>query len=442
LALAPKAEDFRYSAIEPHQLPGVMRRHIYTGAMGATYWHLTNGMFLVAFGNAIGVSVAQWSVLSAVCCFALSAQLVSAYCTERYGYRRLLWFIMEFSNRALRGIGFFVSFFLFIHGHAYAAAAVFVGMMCLANFFMAAGHPPWFSWFTDIIPEKIQGTFWGRREAWVCLAALGMLLPASYALDRVPEEFKTYVLVAMFGFGLVLGTIDVCLHRQIPEPAFATRDNGAFHRYIVKPLQNADFRRWLTFNTCWNFSQMVGGALATVYFVDNLRIRDNFLGGSIVLVALPIAATMLTTRWSGRLVDRLGVKRVLIVSTLIWALMPIFWVVATPASAIFWLAISSIFGGVGVPAATNAGNKLILRLPDPGQRAIFVAVNACLANIGGGLGPLVGGLFLETLSNQTWTVGAYTLVPFQMLFVLSLVLRLAAWLLAFRIKTPGFDVGK
>ena len=419
-----------------------MRRHIYTGAMGATYWNLTNGMFLVAFGNAIGVSVTQWSVLSAVCCFALSAQLVSAYFTERYGYRRLVWFVSEFSNRMLRGIGFFISFMLFLHGHVYAAATVLVGMLCLANFFMAAGHPPWFSWLTDLIPEKIQGTFWGRREAWVCLAALGMMLPASYALDRMPEELKPHSLSIIFAVGLIIGTIDVCLHRQIPEPAVQTYNNGAFHRYIVQPLKNADYRRWLTFNTCWNFSQMIGGALATVYFVEDLRIRDNFFGGALVLVAVPLAATMLTTRWTGRLVDKLGVKRVLIVSTLMWAIMPVFWIVATPATAMFWLALSSIVGGISFPAATNAGNKLITRLPAPNKRPIYIAVNACLANIGGGLGPLVGAFFLETLKGHTWTIAGYVLIPFQMLFALSLALRLASWLLAFRIKTPEFDVGK
>ena len=56
-----------------------MRRHILTGAMGTIYGVLTTGMYLVAFGNAIGVSIQRWGILmnTAICSFAIAFQLIS-----------------------------------------------------------------------------------------------------------------------------------------------------------------------------------------------------------------------------------------------------------------------------------------------------------------------------------------------------------------------------
>ena len=57
----------------------------------------------------------------------------------------------------------------------------------------------------------------------------------------------------------------------------------------------------------------------------------------------------------------------------------------------------------------------------------------------GGLGALAGGVFLTWLGDVHWTVGGVTLIPFQLLFLASLALRVVSWTLLFRVKTPDFD---
>jgi MFS family permease len=133
---------------------------------------------------------------------------------------------------------------------------------------------------------------------------------------------------------------------------------------------------------------------------------------------------------------------VIAVSFFIWSILPIFWIVATPATAMFWLTISSILGGAGASAAVNASNKLITRVPPRSDRGMYIAMNACLSNLAGGLGPLVGGYFLQGLAGHHWSLWGREYVPFHLIFLASLVLRLASWLLVFRIKVPDFDHGK
>ncbi len=440
-SLFPGPKDFRYRDIPPHELPEVLTLHIATGALGNTYFNLTTGMFLVAFGNAIGVSILEWGIFSAVSCFAVSIQLLSAFMAARYGYRRVIWYLSETTNRIMRGTAFALAFALFQYGHAAMAAAVLITLLCLASFFAAASAAPWFSWLADIVPEHIHGSFMGRRDAWMALVTLSIVLPASYGLDSVYDDFKPNVLVIIFAVGILLGVIDLIFHRHIPEPRLRGRTEGQFLPLVLAPWRNPEYRPWLIFSMLWNFSVMLAAGLCTVYFVEDLRIRDNFVGGSIVLIVLPLVGTLLTSAWSGMFIDRVGVKRVLIFAHLLWAVLPLFWVIATPANAIVWLGITFGVGGACCSAAVNAGNKLMTRVPPRGQRAMYIAVTGCLSNLGGGLGPLVGAVFLHLFQGQHWTMAGWQFVPFQVIFAASALFRLLVWMSLFRFRVPAFDPG-
>jgi MFS family permease len=437
--LAPRREDFDYSTIYPERLPSIMRRHILTGTMGTLYGVLTTGMFLVAFGNAIGVSIEQWGILTAVCSFAIALQMVSAYWGSRVGYRRLIWYCLEFTSRLLRGTGLILALALFLHGDFRLASLVMIGFLSVGSFFAAAAAPVWYSWLADIIPEKIHGSFMGRRDMWISLGAVAVVVPCSYFLDSTPKDFRVTALAAVFCVGLALGIVDMIMHRGIPEPRVSRKIVGTFREQVLAPLTNPDYQFWLFFTATWNFAMFLGGALATVYFLDNLGIRNNFLGGALALIVVPYVGVLLTSRWSGLLIDRVGVKRVLIASHFCWAILPLFWIVATPATALFWLTVSSAVGGAGSSAAVNATNKYILRAPSRSRRAMYLAVTSCLGNLAGGLASLIAGYFLAALGDRHWIVLGKDCVPFDLLFLISLVLRFASWSLLFMLKPPRFD---
>jgi hypothetical protein len=442
IALMPGRKDFQYGTIEPGQLPGVMRRHILTGTMGTIYGTLTTGLFLVAFGNVVHISVMQWGLLGAVSSFAIVFQVLSAFTAAQFGYRRLIWFISELISRLLRAAGFAVSFWLYLRGELEAAAAVVVALLCIASFFAAFAQPIWFSWLADIIPERIHGSFMGRRDAWISLGTISIVLPASYCIDLAPDDLKANVLTIIFGTGILLGLIDLFMHRQIPEPPAARFTDSTFWQQVMAPLRDREYRPWLVFTTCWNFSMMLGAALATVFFVNDLRIRDNYLGGSIVLIGVPLLATMLTSKWSGLLVDRLGVRRMVLVGYFCWAILPGIWIIAKPSTALFWLGLSSAIGGAGVSAAINAGNKFMTRVPPRKQRAMYLAVTACINNVAAGVASLIAGFVLAGLGDRHWTILGKEYIPFHLIFLLSCLLRLASWGLAFAVKKPRFDTVK
>jgi len=427
---------FAQRVVYAWEVPSIMRKHIYTGAMGSIYFTLMGGLFFVYFGNSIGMSRFQWGLMGGIASFALASQIASALMTERLGKRKLIWFWAAFAGRALRVAGILFALALWHRGHAHASW-VLMFVVAASNFFDAFAGPPWLSWLADIIPERQHGRFWGRRSAWIALANVCVLVPAGFFMDRSPEEWKVATATIIFMAAGVIGLLDLVIHGTLPEPELLLPKENHVRARLTAPLFDREFRPWLVFNLCWTFSMTLGGSLATLYFLDELGIKRNFLGGTIVLSALPLVGSIITGRWSGKLVDKAGTKRVLYWGHIFWGTLPFFWLVSSPGTALWILTISSVLGGTSSTAASNAANKIITRLPAAENRAMYVAVSACLGSLAGGVAVLTAGTVLKVLGDWQWEVFGWPVTAFKIIFISSLVLRLTSALtLIGRINEP------
>ena len=427
---------FEHRIVYAWERPSIMRKHIYTGMMGSIYFTVVSGLFFVYFGNTIGMTCFQWGLMAAVSSLMLAVQLPSALVTQRQGHRKLIWFCSAMLDRLARLAGIAVAAWLWHRGSSHAAAALIVGI-CAASFFGALAMPPWYSWLADLIPEQDHGGFWGRRSAWLAFAIACTVVPAGVVVDYAPEQWRPYVVVGMFAVASVIGTVDLLIHNTLPEPCLDVGEPARVLTQLLAPLRDRRFRPWLAFNTCWTFGMTLGGALATVYFVEDLGIKRNFLGGSVVITVFSLAGGMLTSAWTGRMVDRHGPRRVLLWGHVFWACLPLFWVLATPASALVWLGCGSLVAGVASNAGLTAANKLITRFPPPRDRAMYVAVSSCLGSLAGGAGAFAAGILLDASVGWTFRVGSYPCGAFHALFLASFCLRMAsAVFLCRRVQNP------
>ena len=413
---------FAHRIVYAWELPSVMRKHIYTGAMGNVWASLISGLFFVYFGTTVGVTEFQWSLMAGLSSWLISAQIVSASLTERTGRRKVIWFGFALAERTLRLAGILLALWLWSHGSA-LAALVLIGAVCLANFMGTMSSPPWLSWLADIIPEDEHGCFYGRRSAWIAVSVVAVVIPSGYLLDRIPEAHKIQAVTLIFVGATVVGLLDLLIHGTLPEPPMELGPRNHLFAAMLTPLRDPAFRPWLIFNICWTFSMTVGGVLATIFFIQDLQLKNNFLGGAVVVTSVSLVGSVITGQWSGRLVDRLGSKTVLFWGHLVWASLPLFWVLATPATALVWLSAASLVGGSSSTAANTASNKFITRFPPTESRAMYCAVSSSLGNIAGGVGVILGGLILKSLHGWHFQLLGWTFGGFQVIFVVSAALR-------------------
>ena len=413
---------FRCRIVNAWERPSIMRKHICTGAMGGVYAFLMSGIFFVYFGNAVGLTRFQWGWMGGISSFLLSAQLVSAMLAQQTGRRKTLWFATAFAERTLRVVAVLAAFILWRMGWPHAGIVLIAGV-CLSNFFGAMAAPPWLSWLADIIPRDEHGSFLGRRTAWINLVVMLAMVAGAIVMDKVPEAWKPGTAIVVFMVAAVIGLTDLVIHGTIPEPRIKRAALGPSLAQLIAPLKDRGFRPWLVFNTIWTFSMTLGGSLATLYFLDDLGIKNNFLGGVIVLTGCSLLGGAVTSSWSGRLVDRFGTKWPVLLGHLGWAVLPTFWIFATPRTALLWLTFASLWGGAFSTAATTAENKLVTRFPEPEQRPMYLAVSSCFASISGGLGAITAGTILKLAAAWEWEVAGWTFGAFHVLFALSFILR-------------------
>jgi MFS family permease len=163
----------------------------------------------------------------------------------------------------------------------------------------------------------------------------------------------------------------------------------------------------------------------------------------VVVTCISLVGGIFTSRWSGRLVDLHGPKRVLRWGHLGWATLPLFWLLAPRDSltgALLFIACSNVISGVACNAAVTAANKLVIRYPRPEKVAMYSAVSSCLGSLAGGLGAMAAGGALALLSGWKTSVGGYAIGAFQVVFIVSMVLRFGTTaLLTGRIVDPAPD---
>ena len=306
--------------------------------------------------------------------------------------------------------------------------------MCVGPLLGNLSSGPWFGWLCTIIPQEQHGTFWGRRDSWISFVVILVTLPSGLLMDLVPREAKLETSLLILVAASVLGFLDILIHGTLPEPpmqaawtaggpspAPAAR-HGSLTGVLI-PLRDRRFRPWLFFTAAWNFSLLLGGALSPLYFMENLGFRNDVLGGMISVTILGLVGTMLAARTVGRMVDRRGVKWVLAASHLLWSCVPAIWLFALPGTALFWVGLAGIVGGVFSAAATNASVKLATRFPAPEDSGMYMAVSTMVGSIAGGLGTLAAGVFLGVMGAWSARVAGLVVSAFPVLFAVSTVLR-------------------
>jgi len=415
---------YRRRTIFPWELPSIMRKHIFTGAMGNVYVMLTSGIFFTAYARELGVTYFQFGVLSAGCSLALVFQLISAYGTGRVWNRKILWLVSLLLARGLRGVAFGASFLLFLHGSEWAPYSL-ICLIVLCNLAGSISMPPWMSWLADIIPEYTHATFMGRRQAWICFSVGGSVLAAALLMDRVGVGVLSVwtKLSFIFFFAVFMGFLDLVIHRTIPEPFMAVEPRGRFLAQVFGVLRDLRFRKWLRFTCFWNFGMRITVPFFMVYFVEDLGLGKNFLGGVLVTRLLPTISGMFLSHKMGKWIDRVGTRRALLVCHLLWATLPFIWIWATPGTALPLIGLGAVIGGLASSGGMLAGNKLVTRVPPAADRAMYISVSSCVANLSGAAGAFLGGTLASWLHDCTFTVLGQTFVGVQLLFLLGSSLR-------------------
>ena len=351
----PKHPVYRVRPIAPSELPGILRRNIWTGVLGALAINfLTGGVFFTAYCLNMGMNDKWFGLLYTLTAPMVVFTMLAGVLEERFGHRKYPFFILALASRLALGpmlLGAILAV------PPWAVVAMVVAFAALSNL----STPLWLSWTWSYIPADRFARFSAVRSSWATLVQMPVALAGAFAVESVPPRHRTLVFCAIFSLLIVAGVVDLVCHIHIPEPPREDAPEKSVSR-IREVLRNAPMRNLLLATMIWNFGVMVGGPFCLPYMMAELGYRDRIMSAALLTSVLPSLATLAALWAWGRLLDRTSTGPILTVSYALWATIPLFYYFAPPDSPDTAMMLVWLVGGIAPWGAVLATPLLLARL--------------------------------------------------------------------------------
>jgi MFS family permease len=202
--------------------------------------------------------------------------------------------------------------------------------------------------------------------------------------------------------------------------------------FIASPLRDPSYRRIVIFHLYWLFAIGLGAPFFNAHLLKHMN--WNFRGTALLGVLFSVVSIM-TQRFWGKFVDRFGHRPVLLITILGIVQLPLFYAFC-PWHLRWPIYLNSLLGGVFWAGFSLAIFNLSMHALPPGGRSGYVAVFAAFSGVTHFAGTTLGGWLASEIAGVSWEVWGLPVVNYQILFILTTMLRASALILAYRISEP------
>jgi MFS family permease len=274
----------------------------------------------------------------------------------------------------------------------------------------------WSSSISNVVPARISGSFFGRRNltfgAWTLIAVLAAGKIVDW-FDESPHVFGW--IFAAAGAARLTGLLFL-MKMKFPKTVTERRAETYQLRDLLKPLLDPNYRKYILFVGLWGLFLNMGMPFYTVYLLRRLNVN---VGHTLVLTTLATLGGILTLKSWGALADRFGAKPVQYVCAYSWCFVGLIaWAITAPEREAHLYLSYLIVGGATAGFQLTQFN-LMLKLIPPGQASAYIAVFLAATSALTCLGPLIGGVLLAILPDQLGTVLGQRITDHHLLFTLS-----------------------
>jgi MFS family permease len=306
-----------------------------------------------------------------------------------------------------------------------ASVATLVGLWCVYHLLQYLGTIALWSWLADLVPLRIRGRFIGRRQRWIVMGETAAMLASGLFVWGWQETrpatpgWIAYAIPATLGACFMIGSLVPLL--GIPRVADSPIvRHGATLRSMLVPFTDRRFLR-LVFFGCW-FALSTGLTQSAQYAYP-----EQVLGfGLFTMLALRTGmrcGQWTISPWMGRLADQVGNRPVMIVSLLLVAQGPLFYLLATPDRR-WWLvgawAVWIAYAGLNVCLP-----NLMLKLSPEESNTPYIAAYFTVTGLCYAANSVLGGILYDKCDDIHALIGGgdIGLDPYQVLFLLGWVAR-------------------
>jgi len=414
-------------------LEKAQRRIILAGSLAMVYTQLTMSPAVIQLARTLGATGLDIGILGALPTGMLFMQFVAAVVVNHLSHRRWLWMCVTIPQRLLF-VPVAIAPLLWPDLSATTLVAGLILATAANHALMHFGTPLWMSWMGDYLPHQGLSRYWGRRHLWMQWTSAVSLAVAAIVLLRsglgIAAGFALLV-----GIGAMAGVADILTFVWIEEPPVQPLPQPTLRRVFSAPFAHRDYRSFISYTCYWNLAAMVGAPFISLYLLDYVGMELYYV---LLLWACSWTGGAACAGFLGRLAETFGHRPLLVLCTGLKTTNMFALLLVPRDPTLAFLILVPVFM---VDAVLNAGmvianNGFMLRNSPSENRSMFIAMGTALAGTVGGLTAIVAGAGLDRLGDWPGRVGPLHLVGYHVLFATSLVLRLAAIVLALRVREP------
>lgn len=287
---------------------------------------------------------------------------------------------------------------------AYAAAFV------MATVSVNSTGTYWVDWMGDLIPDEVRGRHFAWRSIWFAWMYLACALIAGAVSRRYTSANAPWALFAgIFSLAALfrLGSY-AFLRKQYEPPARVAR--VPFSPFKFRP--DRDFLTWCLATSTFAGAAAMSGPFFAVWYLRDLHF--NYFTIALALCSTVLGSVAFIKFW-GRLADNYGTSRVILVSGIMAALIPIPYIFTADPVLI---CLCNVYSGATWAGYNMANFNHLLSATDKRQRSHYIAFASLVGGVIGFAFTLLGGF----LATRLPPLFGYSL---RSLFLLSAALRLA-----------------
>lgn len=415
----------------------VYRKSIVEGSFAQVYGNLATigSSFITKLLVIMGASPLQYSLLSAIGQGSAIWQPLGVAFSHHIRQRKWLcvW---------ITALGRFLTLFLGV-ALVFPVQAEGIWFLLVLLFFsaglQATGANIWIAWISDLIPLRIRGRFFSKRNQILLAVGLVFSYVVSFHVDIfessgagskswyrnliggehffVPQN-QALFLAFIFVFASIIGIIGLSFLALQPERKRCAQDQPSLRKVFLEPFGDKNFRLLLCFGSWWMLATGVGSPFWGPFMLKNLEMG---LFEVQLYNTLHISASLLAFGFWGRFIDRFGNKTAMKICVVLGSINPLFWLFMSASNhQLLWF--EGFISGFMWAGAGIVTTNFVLSIAPKRREQAYSGIYAATTGVFMMSSSLASGIFYPDSLN----IGIRILEPEQVIFGVGAVMRLAA----------------
>jgi MFS family permease len=334
------------------------------------------------------------------------AQIIGANIVERLGRRKPVT-VFTTIVQSFCYLPLFIIPYLFPSIAVPVVVCIFILMVAVNNL----SAPAWTSMMGDVVQDKARGSYFARRNQLMVAAMILAMTGAGFTLSVLKQYDLIWVgFAGLFIVACLVRAVGaVLLTRHYDPPYHATKDTYYSFLAFLRRTPKSNFAKFTFAIAIMNGATNIAAPFFALYMLRDLH--WTYVQFTLNAVAAMLAS-VLVLPWWGKISDRHGNRRVIIVTSAIIPFLPITWALTTNFYALLCVQVISGMAWSGFNLAVfNFIYDAVTPDKRPRTMSYFGLVNSAFSLLGG---VVIGATLAKYLPS------AYRLGPFHVAFLSSL----------------------